>query len=185
MVFTIQVARALAIDGWMTEPELVWLAQRAQEHKRIVEIGSHLGRSTRALLDNTDGVVYALDNWRGPVEAYYTKEEKGGFYQRFCENVAEHIASRKLTAIRGDHSELGRLFPYKADMVFLDGRHEYEGVKDDILNWQAKITPGGLLCGHDVDFPGVQQAVLEVLGEVEIADGTNIWYTQVKGNYGA
>lgn len=178
----IDITKALAIDGWMSEQELLWLAERAAEHRCIVELGSHLGRSTMAMLDNTDGVLFAIDNWRGPVEAYYSKEEKDRFYSRFCENVKEYIGT-KLLPVRCDHAEITQ-WPQSytlppIDMVFLDGRHEYEGVKHDIEVWHKVLGKGGLLCGHDIDFPGVQQAVLELLGEVQVVDGTSIWWTLV------
>ncbi len=65
------IEKALAIDGWMTEIELRWLADQAAKHYVIVEIGSFLGRSTRALADNTPGVVYAVDNWAGPPPIWF------------------------------------------------------------------------------------------------------------------
>ncbi len=61
MVF---VKHAMSIFGWMSEDELVWLAEQAGKSKRILEVGSHLGRSTSALAINTRGVVYAVDLWR-------------------------------------------------------------------------------------------------------------------------
>jgi predicted O-methyltransferase YrrM len=61
----INIARALATDGWMSEAELFWLATQAQQHRRIVELGSFLGRSTRALADHTPGIVYAWTTGTG------------------------------------------------------------------------------------------------------------------------
>jgi len=34
-------------------------------------------------------------------------------------------------------------------MVYIDGSHEYEGVKKDILAWLPKIKINGYLTGHD------------------------------------
>jgi hypothetical protein len=59
------LANALAIDGWMSEREVAWLAHMAAQHHRIVELGSWKGRSTRALGDNTPGTVWAVDTWAG------------------------------------------------------------------------------------------------------------------------
>jgi hypothetical protein len=49
------------------------------------------------------------------------------------------------------------------DFIFIDASHEYEGVKADILAWKPKIKPGGMLSGHDIDFPSVKQAVDELV----------------------
>ena len=35
------------------------------------------------------------------------------------------------------------------DFVYLDGRHHYEGIKEDIKSWFPKVKPKGILCGHD------------------------------------
>lgn len=52
------------------------------------------------------------------------------------------------------------------DLVYLDGNHEYESVKEDIAIWLPKIKPGGVIAGHDFNTlcPGVIQAVQEEFG---------------------
>lgn len=191
----IDISRAKAIDGWMTEPELVWLAEQAVEHRCIVEIGSYLGRSTRALLDHTAGIVYAIDDWKGPRDVDMTTEERKDIFAKFISNVeaSKHmkwkIEEGKLHIIVTNHANLQDYWELWTmelnegirhaipDMVFIDGSHEYADVKRDIEFWQTKIVKGGLLCGHDAGvFPGVDRAVMEVLGDVDVADTTSIWY---------
>src|SRR5579864_9220071 len=60
----LDAARAVA-TGYMSEDEISWLAEQASSHSRIVEIGSWTGRSTLALAQNTQGTVWAIDNWLG------------------------------------------------------------------------------------------------------------------------
>jgi len=62
-----------------------------------------------------------------------------------------------------------------ADMIFIDGDHSYEGAKTDILTWRPLLKPGGLLCGHDSDWPGVTQALEELLPGWQHGPGS-IWY---------
>lgn len=38
----------------------------------------------------------------------------------------------------------------KADFLFIDGDHSYEGVKSDYENYQDLVRPGGLVVFHDV-----------------------------------
>lgn len=178
MIAQVDITRALAIDGWMSEQELTWLAEQAIEHRSIVEIGSYLGRSTRALLDHTSGVVYAIDDWRGPRDAYMSKEDRRTLYRRFIDSVAEYYHVGKLKTIVTDHKHI-KDFQVSPDMVFIDGSHEYEDVKRDILFWKDKIVPGGLLCGHDANWEDVLKAVVECLGDAEVAEGTTIWWTKV------
>jgi glyoxylase-like metal-dependent hydrolase (beta-lactamase superfamily II) len=57
-------------------------------------------------------------------------------------------------------------------MVFIDGDHKYESVKEDIKLWLPKTKK--LICGHDYQGEDVRRAVNEVLGEVDNIN--NIWF---------
>src|SRR5215467_12420466 len=64
----IDVARE--IDGWMSENELRFLAHNASKYNLILEAGCYKGRSTRAMADNTNGVIFAIDPWNGDYRGY-------------------------------------------------------------------------------------------------------------------
>jgi len=173
------IERAKRIEGWMSEPELLWLAEQAEKHRAIVEIGSYLGRSTRALADNTPGIVYALDDWYGPRDFPLTPEQRNLIPARFCENMAGVLLT-KVRPIVTDHGCMDFVPP--GDMVFIDGDHSYESVHRDILHVKYNILfPDGLLCGHDWDvFEGVNRAVKELVPGFQVVPGTAIWYGEVK-----
>ncbi len=40
-------------------------------------------------------------------------------------------------------------YQYVFDVIFLDGNHSYEGVKNDLNAWWPKLKSGGLFCGDD------------------------------------
>jgi predicted O-methyltransferase YrrM len=64
------------------------------------------------------------------------------------------------------------------DLVFIDGNHSYQCVKDDIHWYLPKVKQGGILCGHDFHprFPGVIQAVEEAFGnDFDVMDYSSIW----------
>ena len=58
------------------------------------------------------------------------------------------------------------------DFVYIDARHDYESVLEDLNAWFHKVKPGGILAGHDYadgmlpqgDF-GVKSAVDEFFAE--------------------
>ncbi len=59
------------------------------------------------------------------------------------------------------------------DFVFIDGSHDYDDVKDDILAWLPKVKKTGIIGGHDYgkkddNACGVQQAVDEIFGKENI-----------------
>jgi hypothetical protein len=185
----LDIQRALAIDGWMTEPELVWLAEQASCHDLIVELGSFLGRSTRALGDHARGQVLAVDDWIGPREIILTDVVRSGLWGQFNSNLADLIKSGKVTPMKVSHRDqdaLARAIAHnnrsvrlKPDMVFIDGDHGYEAAKDDILFWKDRIVPGGILCGHDVSDVYVSAAVKDCLPSPGVVPNTYIWVQYV------
>jgi hypothetical protein len=46
-------------------------------------------------------------------------------------------------------SEAAELVPPGLDLVYVDARHDYCGVAEDIAAWWPKLRPGGILAGHD------------------------------------
>jgi predicted O-methyltransferase YrrM len=179
----VDISRAEKIFGWMHPAELLWLAYQARKHKVIVEIGSFQGRSTRALADNTDGVVYAIDTWEGSPEHQSMPESKN-LLSRFCSNMEDlrNVVPLELDSLSGAQWAK-TLHP---DMIFIDARHDYESVKADVEAWRPLLAPGGLLCGHDFgDVPntntptdeewGVARAVQDLIPDFQRGAGS-IWY---------
>jgi len=152
------------IEGWMSIGELNWLHKTAGEMDSIVEIGSWKGRSTHALLSGCKGKVIAVDTWKGtPGEAgqpFIDAESRDVFTEDFMKNVGEF---KNLEPMRMTSLEAAALIPDKSvDMVFIDGAHNYESVRDDIEAWLPKARK--LICGHDYQWHGVQEAVTERFG---------------------
>lgn len=165
------ISRALDIDGWMTTEELMWLATQAQDHRHIAEIGSWRGRSTAALSDNTPGIVTAVDTWAGDPDSatddFFREHGPDGLHLEFIKNKADNVLAVRATSLDAAawFVERGKTF----DMIFIDGSHDYDSVRADILAWMPLLDAGGLLCGHDYyEKPewggqGVRRAVDELL----------------------
>jgi len=169
------IDHALKIKGWMSEAELMWLAEQADKSTVIVETGSYLGRSTRALADNTNGVVLAFDPYIGEYKYDNGKVMRcfrDNEYQAFLKNLRDHLDSRRVIQYRMP-LEKSRI-PLKPDLIFLDGDHRYGALKQEIL-LALELSPR-ILAGHDYthpDWPGVKKAVDEILGPVQLHE--SIW----------
>jgi hypothetical protein len=53
------------------------------------------------------------------------------------------------------------------DIILIDADHSYESTKQDIELWRERLSPEGILVGHDYgtdQFPGVTKAVVEIFG---------------------
>lgn len=166
---TLKEAFAIAVEipGWMAPEELEWLGQQAVERELIVEVGCYRGRSTKMLALLTPGVVYAVDDFRGeidppPVEFGVPPSQGNPLYLQFKQNLAPEIKAGKVKVIKKASLDAVKTFRRKADMVFIDGNHKYPAPVEDIKAWSKKLTPEGLLCGHDSPDPGVQPSLQEL-----------------------
>jgi predicted O-methyltransferase YrrM len=176
--------KALATPGWMSIRELTWLANVARSCSCIVEFGSFLGRSTRALADNApeNAKIYAVDPWNGPykLDSGENLEVVDTYVMpQFIANLREYVESGKVIPIR-NFSYNFYLTDYEyADMVFIDGDHRYDTVVKDIKKALWLLKPNGIICGHDYAFstwPGVKKAVDKMLTNVTVED--TIWWTR-------
>lgn len=177
----VNIDHALTLPGWMSERELTWLATKAESCKIIVEFGSYLGRSTRAMADNCySGTIYAVDPWSGKYEidsGIELMDVNTYVMPFFIENMKEHIESKKVIPVRGYSYDFSAV--ESADMVFIDGDHRYNTVVKDIAKALELVgINGGIVCGHDYDhpvWPGVKKAVDEIFGDsIEVED--TIWH---------
>ena len=93
----VNVEKAMAIQGFINEASCRWLAEQASTRRRIVEIGSWRGRSTRAMGDHLreDGVLYAVDTWKGTPEdshmTYLAGKPEDWLLQEFLSNLGDLI----------------------------------------------------------------------------------------------
>jgi predicted O-methyltransferase YrrM len=176
------IEKAEMISGWMTTDELMWLAEHASRAKSIAEVGSWMGRSTRAMADNTKAKVYAIDTWKGSEEHQEMLQDRPAKWLRlqFEKNMeGTSIEPMEMTSLEAAEQfvKQGKKF----DMVFIDADHEYAEIRKDIIAWKSLVKPGGILCGHDYSWPSVIRAVDELIPERKVVDrySNSIWYLHV------
>jgi hypothetical protein len=150
------------LPGMIWERELFSLFFLARQMSSIVEIGSWKGKSTHALLSGCRGIVFSVDNFKGsPLELEEGGKEKEALTNNIKECFLKNIDGFwNFKLLEMESMEAARLFPNEfVDMVFIDGDHRFESVKQDIDAWYPKCKK--LLCGHDYDrnHEGVMKAV--------------------------
>lgn len=161
------------IVGWASDTELKWLHLTAQKMESIVEIGSWKGKSTDALLSGCGGTVWAVDHFKGNEEVRNTichEAAEKDVGKIFLSNVGHY---KNLKLLKMDSMEAAKRFEDNSvDMVFIDGGHLYDEVKNDIQVWLPKTRR--LLCGHDYRIrSGVKKAVDELLDIIYVVP--SIW----------
>lgn len=130
----------------------------------MAEVGVRDGRTTFHLLDqNLDLIIYAVDK---SIDGFYNKDIKAKYGNRLV--PIEALSTDGATQIPNAH----------LDLVFIDADHSYEWVKKDIEAYKPKLKSGGWLTGHDIDFPGVNRAVNEIIVNYDVGTN-NVWLTNV------
>lgn len=146
------------VSGWTSEVELDLLYQYAsQVTGAIVEIGSWQGRSTIALAQGakiSGQKVYAIDTFHGgentpELEKYFTKENPDNILQKFQVNIQRSGLEDYVIVKRGLSNEIIKQWTEPIGMIFIDGDHSYQAVKQDINDWMPFLEIGGIAAFHD------------------------------------
>jgi hypothetical protein len=163
------------IEGWMTHPELQWLADNAAEMETVVEVGSWKGRSTHALATACKGKVFCVDNFKGSqgeTDTTHREAVKGDVKRAFDKNTARF---ENIEVLHMDSMEAVKKFePKSIDMVFIDGDHCPEAAMRDLIAWAPVAKK--LFCGHD--YPLIA-GELEKAGKVPLIECESIWSVEI------
>jgi len=175
-------------EDWFSYPTLYSsIPKRFSSGSKFVEVGSWKGKSSAYMAveianSNKDIDFYCVDTWEGSIE-HQGMKELPKLYDIFLDNmkpVEEYYFPLKI-------SSLGASKKFKdnsLDFVFLDASHEYRDLKEDIEAWLPKVKFGGILAGHDYYtqgtdwFPGVKQAVNEMLDGFDCSEDCWIYYKE-------
>jgi predicted O-methyltransferase YrrM len=139
------LAFAERIGGWLTaeQARLLWdQAVQVPAGGLIVEIGSHQGRST-VVLGSGSARVVAIDPFVGGAMF-------GGLATRelFLRNLAAAGVSQRVELRQVRSTELRPGWSDPIDFLYIDGKHDYWTVSDD-LGWTRFLPDGGRVAIHD------------------------------------
>lgn len=161
------------VDGWLSIREALFIYYLAKHAEfPIVEIGSYCGRSTiclaRGSLNGNKQTVYAIDHHQGNPE-FITHFDT---YHELIENL-HHAKVDSIVSIQKCSSSFAsiNLNINNIGLLFIDGNHEYDSVKEDFLLWNPKLIKGGVIAFHDsTEREGVKQVVNEYINEPAFTD---------------
>ena len=188
------------IPGWFNYSETYdVIVDRIEPNGKIIEIGSFLGRSTHYLAtslfnaNKLDVQVYCIDTFQGSSEHANIKLPND-FYHMFRDNLRFYIGRDMVMPIQGrsDNPDiLNKFEDEEIDFIMVDGAHEYEAVKSDIVNWWPKLKPNGVMFGDDFYLESVSQAVrngtekLKTVGYSVNGSTERTWFTSKNGEHKA
>lgn len=137
------------VGGWLTRDQgrSLWDAARAVgAGGRILEIGSHQGRSTVVLATaakHAGSTVVAVD-------PFVSGRMFGGAATRtrFEKNLADAGVSDVVELIAKRSTDIRAGWTEPLAMLYIDGKHDYWTVRDD-LRWVQHLAPGAPVLVHD------------------------------------
>ena len=154
-------ASAEPVPGWLTRSQAQRLfdsASRLEPSARIVEIGSHQGRSTivlaRAAAD-AGAVVTAIDPFiEGRLFGGVSTRDK------FERNIASAGVEQTVSLLPQPSQIVRTEWREAVDLLYIDGKHDYWTVTDD-LKWAEHVPAGAEVLIHDAySSIGVTVAIL-------------------------
>ncbi len=178
------------IHGWFDYEDLYRdLVAKIPDGGSFVEVGSWLGRSMgafHAFAKEAGKTIHltAVDTFQGePANETHRAilETHGGNVEKaFRANMKALGLNGELTVIVKDSVTSADGVRWgSVDAGFIDASHLERDVINDIGAWLHKIKPGGILCGHDYDEPGVRSAVAKTLGADNVKTVGRCWVYQV------
>jgi MMP 1-O-methyltransferase len=155
------------VPGWLSDEEgeaLYELAKACTGRGVIVEIGSWKGKSTICLgLGSRAGSgvpIFAID----PHADYRHGEFKDNIERAGIADLVRPLKGLSQLVVDG--------FDQPIELLFVDGSHEENDVREDFEKWVPKVVEGGVVAFHDTTWHrGVRRVVAEkIYGSREFKD---------------
>ena len=143
-----------------------------------VEIGVQDGDFSATLLERWRGRhLISVDPWlAAPADEYRSTDnvDQAAHDNRYAATLERLAAFGERSSVwRMTSAEAAERIPRATlDFVYIDARHDYESVREDLGLWWPRLRPGAIIAGHDYvegEFPegtfGVRRAVDEFARE--------------------
>ena len=166
-------------------PEYRGIINEVPDGGTICELGVWQGRSlclVADLIKRKNLRVVAVDSFAGALNEpqQMALAQQHNIEQLFRDNMNRFglspLVYRTITDVAAALVEDGSL-----DCCFIDAAHDYDSVKNDLINWEPKVKRGGIICGHDYggSWVGVQKAVDERYREVRHHPPSGVWSRKI------
>lgn len=135
------------------------------------EIGVRSGNYSKVLFDcNPNLHLYCVDPW---TPYGMVKQDKQDTHYRHC---VEKLAPYKATILKMTSMDALKEVPDNSlDFVYLDGRHEFDYIMSDLIFWNYKVKPGGMIAGHDY-YAFYQAGIIQAVNCYTQAHNISQWY---------
>lgn len=120
-----------------------WLVKKLQP-ETIVDLGVDYGFSTFTWGLPHIGNVYGIDSFEGDPKTGFRNTFDSVIQLRKRLNLEDNV-----TIIKGKFSQVCNTWDKPIDILHIDGRPEYNFVKEDFENWYRHLKEGAVVLFHD------------------------------------
>ena len=104
--------------------------------------------------------IFAIDPHTGSPE--HNKKGQVHTFKIFKKNIKKAKVENMIIPLQKTSKEAAKKFNKKIDLLFIDGRHDYNFVNLDFNLYYPKIKDGGIIVFHDtIGWPGPKRVVKE------------------------
>lgn len=135
------------------------------------EIGVQTGRFSKWILQRWEGrKLYSIDPWthqesKMDVSDVSQEEHDRNFME--TQSALKEFKSRSSIIRETSNGASARFGPEQLDFVYLDAKHDYRSVWNDLAIWYSKVRKGGIIAGHDYKNSCVRKNLVEVKRAVD------------------
>jgi predicted O-methyltransferase YrrM len=127
-----------------------------RDAKIVIELGCFVGWTTAhmalAMKTAGTGVIHCVD-------------ASQQYLDILTKNLDRHELGEYVKTINGFSMQKDVLesLPASVDVIFIDTSHTYPATRDEILEYEKRLAPGGCLVLHDsINTPGVRRSIFEL-----------------------
>jgi predicted O-methyltransferase YrrM len=157
LVNSVNYDNQYSIEG-LTSPRVQKLLYGLSKHcKQYLEIGSALGATTNAVLENPNIAVTCIDNWSQDIQP-----ESGDFalpdnlQQTFERNLKRPARVINSDLYRVDASSIADI-----DLFFYDGPHDQTSTRQAVEHYANSLASTAIMIFDDANWEGVVQGATE------------------------
>lgn len=183
--------------GWNSDsPEFFAIIEQLKP-KLIIEVGTYFGASARNMATfakdyHKDVEIVCIDTFLGSVEHWHNhqyfkpdlfKNGRPPIFEQFISNVIHLKLTDTITPFPIDSVNGGltlQRYGVQADLIYIDGGHEYESITTDLRIFRNLVRPGGMVMLDDSHYEPIQKAAQEQLAPYAPikTQGTKILWTR-------